>query len=81
MSEPCPLFPPKQTFVGGKLPGAFRYRAALVSEQNVLAQKRQLLVRYYLWATDGLWRLPNQLHQDLIDREVALSQSECSAVW
>jgi len=40
----------------------------------MLAQKQQLLVRYYLWATDGPWRLPNQLHQDLIDREVALPQ-------
>jgi hypothetical protein len=40
----------------------------------VLAQKQQLLVRYYLWAADGPWRLPNQLHRDLIDREVALPQ-------
>jgi hypothetical protein len=40
----------------------------------VLAQKQQLLVRYYLWAAAGPWRLPNQLHQDLIDRKVALPQ-------
>jgi hypothetical protein len=40
----------------------------------VLAQKQQLLVRYYLWAADGPWRLPNQLYRDLIDREVALPQ-------
>jgi hypothetical protein len=40
----------------------------------VLAQKQQLLVRYYLWATDGPWRLPSQLHYDLIDRKVALPQ-------
>ena len=40
----------------------------------MLAQKQQLLVRYYLWAADGPWRLPNQLHQDLIDRKVALPQ-------
>jgi hypothetical protein len=40
----------------------------------VLAQKQQLLVRYYLWAVDGPWRLPNQLHYDLVDREMALPQ-------
>jgi hypothetical protein len=40
----------------------------------VLAQKQQLLVRYHLWAADGPWRLPKQLHQHLIDREVALPQ-------
>ena len=40
----------------------------------MLAQKQQLLVRYYLWAADGPWRLPNQLHQDLVDRKVALPQ-------
>jgi hypothetical protein len=40
----------------------------------VLAQKQQLLVRYYLWATDGPWRLPSQLHYDLMDRKVALPQ-------
>lgn len=40
----------------------------------MLAQKQKLLVRYYLWAVDGPWRLPNQLHHDLIDREVALPQ-------
>ena len=40
----------------------------------MLAQKQQLLVRYYLWAVDGPWRLPNQLHHDLIDHEVALRQ-------
>jgi len=40
----------------------------------VLAQKQQLLVRYYLWAADGPWRLPSRLHYDLIDRKVALPQ-------
>jgi hypothetical protein len=40
----------------------------------VLAQKQQLLVRYYLWAADGPWRLPNRLHYDLMDRKVALPQ-------
>jgi hypothetical protein len=40
----------------------------------VLAQKQQLLVRYYLWATDGPWRLANRLHYDLMDRKVALPQ-------
>jgi hypothetical protein len=40
----------------------------------VLAQKQQLLVRYYLWAADGPWRLPSQLHYGLIDRKVALPQ-------
>jgi hypothetical protein len=43
-------------------------------EQSVLAQKQQLLVRYYLWAADGPWRLPSRLHYDLIDRKVALPQ-------
>src|SRR5262249_34430687 len=43
-------------------------------EQSVLAQKQQLLVRYYLWAADGPWRLPSQLYQNLIDRQVALPQ-------
>jgi hypothetical protein len=38
----------------------------------VLARKQQLLVRYYLWAADGPWRLPSRLHYELIDREVAL---------
>lgn len=41
----------------------------------MLAQKQQLLVRYYLWAADGPWRLPNRLHYDLMDRKVALPQS------
>src|SRR5262249_18392252 len=54
--------------------GGFRYTSAATKEQSVLAQKQQLLVRYYLWAADGPWRLPNQLHQDLMDREVALPQ-------
>jgi hypothetical protein len=40
----------------------------------VLAQKQQLLVRYYLWATDGPWRLPSRLHYDLIDCKVALPE-------
>ena len=40
----------------------------------MMAQKQQLLVRYYLWSSDGPWRLPNRLHQDLIDRKVALPQ-------
>jgi hypothetical protein len=40
----------------------------------VLAQKQQLLVRYYLWTADGPWRLPSQLHYDLMDRKVALPQ-------
>src|SRR4029453_2508662 len=43
-------------------------------EQNVLAQKQQLLVRYYLWTADGPWRLPSQLHYDLMDRKIALPQ-------
>ena len=40
----------------------------------MLAQKQQLLVRYYLWAADGPWRLPSRLHYDLMDRKVALPQ-------
>jgi hypothetical protein len=36
--------------------------------------KQRLLVRYYLWADDGPWRLPVRLHQDLIGRKVALPQ-------
>ena len=40
----------------------------------MLAQKQQLLVRYYLWAADGPWRLPSRLHHDLMDRKVALPQ-------
>jgi len=40
----------------------------------VLAQKQQLLVRYYLWTADGPWRLPSQLHYDLMDRKVAFPQ-------
>src|SRR5262249_22084497 len=59
---------------GGKLPGVFRYPAAVAPEQNVLAQAQQLLVRYYLWATDGPWRLNSRLHYDLIDRKVALPE-------
>jgi hypothetical protein len=39
-----------------------------------VAQKQQLLVRYYLWAADGPWRLPRRLHYDLIDHKVALPQ-------
>ncbi len=39
-----------------------------------MAQKQQRLIRYYLWAPDGPWRLPSRLHQDLIAREVALPQ-------
>ena len=39
-----------------------------------MAQKQRLVVRYYLWADDGPWRLPVQLHQDLFDRKVALPQ-------
>jgi hypothetical protein len=39
-----------------------------------MAQKQRLVVRYYLWADDGPWRLPVRLHQDLIDRKVALPQ-------
>jgi hypothetical protein len=40
----------------------------------VLAQKQQLLIRYYIWASDGPWRLPSRLHYDLMDRKVALPQ-------
>jgi hypothetical protein len=40
----------------------------------VLAQKQQLLLRYYLWTADGPWRLPSQLHYDLMDRKVTLPQ-------
>ena len=59
---------PRQETAGGfsSIPAA--------PEQDVLAQKQQLLVRYYLWAADGPWRLFNQLHQDLMDRKVALPQ-------
>ncbi len=39
-----------------------------------MAQKQRLVVRYYLWANDGPWRLPVRLHQDLIDRKVAFPQ-------
>lgn len=39
-----------------------------------MAQKRKLLVRYYLWADDGPWRLPVGLRQDLVERKVALPQ-------
>ena len=40
----------------------------------MLAQKQQLLIRYYIWASDGPWRLPSRLHYDLMDRKVALPQ-------
>ena len=40
----------------------------------MLAQKQQLLVRYYLCTADGPWRLPNKLHRDLLERQVALPQ-------
>ena len=39
-----------------------------------MAPKQRLVVRYYLWADDGPWRLPNRLHQDLIARKVTLQQ-------
>ena len=39
-----------------------------------MAQKQRLVVRYYLWADDGPWRLPDRLHQDLIDGKVAFPQ-------
>jgi len=39
-----------------------------------MAQKQKLLVRYYLWADDGPWRLPDGLRQDLVERKVALPQ-------
>jgi len=39
-----------------------------------MAQKQRLEVRYYLWADDGPWRLPVQMHNDLFDRKVALPQ-------
>ena len=40
----------------------------------MLAQKQQLLVPYYLCTADGPWRLPNKLHRDLLERQVALPQ-------
>ena len=39
-----------------------------------MAARSAISIRYYLWADDGPWRLPVQLHQDLIDRKVALPQ-------
>src|SRR5262245_41923281 len=54
--------------------GGFSFHSSSSAEQNVLAQKQQLLVRYYLWTADGPWRLPSQLHRDLLDRVVALPQ-------
>ena len=44
------------------------------ARKNVLAQKQPLLVRYYLCTADGPWRLPNKLHRDLLERQVALPQ-------
>jgi hypothetical protein len=52
--------------------GGFSLLSSGSTEQNVLAQRQQLLVRYYLWTADGPWRLPNRLHYDLIDRKAAL---------
>ena len=40
----------------------------------MLARKQQLLIRYYILASDGLWRLPSRLHYDLMERKVALPQ-------
>jgi hypothetical protein len=39
-----------------------------------MAARAAISTRYYLWADDGPWRLPSRLHQDLIDRKVALPQ-------
>jgi hypothetical protein len=39
-----------------------------------MAARSAITIRYYLWADDGPWRLPVQLHQDLFDRKVALPQ-------
>jgi hypothetical protein len=39
-----------------------------------MAARSAITIRYYLWADDGPWRLPVRLHQDLIDRKVALPQ-------
>jgi hypothetical protein len=65
----------EQQAPGGKLPGVFlsscRKRFAM---WPAMAQKQRLVVRYYLWADDGPWRLPVRLHQDLIDRKVAFPQ-------
>jgi hypothetical protein len=37
-----------------------------------MAQKQQLLIRYYLWANDGPWRITHRLHSDLVFGKVAL---------
>ena len=39
-----------------------------------MAARSAITIRYYLWADDGPWRLPVQLHQDLIAKKVALPQ-------
>ena len=39
-----------------------------------IAARSAISIRYYLWADDGPWRLPNRLYQDLIDRKVAFPQ-------
>lgn len=39
-----------------------------------MAAPNTVSIRYYLWADDGPWRLPNRLHQDLIARKAALPQ-------
>jgi hypothetical protein len=37
-----------------------------------MAQKQRLVVRYYLWANDGPWRITHRLHSDLVFGKVAL---------
>lgn len=39
-----------------------------------MAARSAITIRYYLWDDDGPWRLPVRLHQDLIERKVALPQ-------
>ena len=45
----------------------------MLAKRQTTAPNR-ISVRYYLWSAGGPWRIPNRLHHDLMDREVALPQ-------
>jgi hypothetical protein len=42
--------------------------------RNAPRKHDHVSVRYYLWARDGPWRIPDRLHQGLITRRIALPQ-------
>jgi hypothetical protein len=47
-------------------PSAGNRRGFFVNPSKKVGSKQQLLVRYYLWAIDGPWRLASRLHYDLM---------------